>query len=174
MKVIFDTQEFVEHKISEDNLVRLHVFGVSLQHQPDRPILILKDDTGNLALAVGLSPIETGVLLQQSNKAALSTPHKFSELLLQSLNIKIERAVFESIKDHQQFVRIFLENHPSHGSILVKAEEAMSLCFQLEVPIFASKKYIQKSRVMTAQTEGLVQGLALNPAIVAKNHEYLN
>lgn len=174
MKIVFDTQEFVEHKISEENLLKLKVFGVSIHQQPERPILILKDDKGENTLAVGLSPIETGVLIQQSNKESASTPHKFTELLLQSLNIKIEKAVFESLKAHQQYVRLYLEGHPSQGSILVKAEEAMSLCVQLEVPIFATKKYIQKSRVMSAQTEGVAQGLALNPAVLARPHEYLN
>lgn len=174
MKIVFDTQEFVEHKISEENLIQLKVFGVSIHQQPDRPILILKDDRGEYSLAVGLTPIETGVLLQQSNKSSVSSPHKFTELLLQSLNIKIEKAIFESIKDHQQFVRLFLEGHPSQGSIRVKAEEAMSLCVQLDVPIFATRKYIQKSRVMAAQTENLLQGIAQSSAILPKNHEYLN
>lgn len=174
MKIIFDTQEFVEHKNCEADLIRLVVHGVSIHHDPSRPILILKDKNNEHTLAVGLTPIETGVLIQQSSHGVISTPHKFTQNLLESLNIKIEKAVFESIKDHNLYVRLYLEGHPSQGSIKVKAEEAMSLCLQLEVPMYASKRYIQKSRVMSAQAEGLSQGLALNPAVLARNHEYLN
>ncbi len=174
MKIIFETQEFVEHKISEENLIQLKVFGVSLHQQPDRPVLILKDETGEHALPVSLSPIETGVLVQQSHKGSVSNPHRFAQLMLESMGIKIEKAVFESLKDHQQYVRLFLDGHPSHGSFQIKAEEAISLCLQLDVPLFATKKYIQKSRVMSAQSEGVLKNIATQPSILQRNHEYLN
>ncbi len=174
MKIVFETQEFEDHQTNDENLVRLFVHGVSIHHDPSRPILILKDQAGDKTLAVGLTPIETGVLIQQSNVNMMSTPHRFLQLLLESMNMKIEKAVFESIKDHHQYVRLYLIGHPSHGSLKVKAEEAMSLCLQLEVPMFATNRYIQKSRVLSAQTEGLAQKLSLEQALLQRNHEYLN
>lgn len=174
MKIVFESQQFEEHNSAEADLLQLFVYGVSIHHDPARPILILKDISNEHTLTIGLTPIETGVLLQQSNHNIMSTPHKFTQSLLESLNIKIEKAIFESIKDQNMFVRLFLEGHPSQGSIKVKAEEAMSLCFQLEVPMYATKRYIQKTRVLNAQVDDVVNGMKLNPLAAQRNHEYLN
>jgi hypothetical protein len=125
------------------------------------------------SLAVNLSPIETGVLIQQSAPGSLASTHRVTELLLESLKIRIEKCVFVALKDNHQYLRLYLDGHPSHGSIKVKAEEAMSLCLHLDVPIFATKKFMHKSRVMSVEMEGLSQGLMMNPAVMTKTHEYL-
>jgi hypothetical protein len=174
MKVIFDSPHFEEHKISEADLIRLEPYGFSLNLDPSRPMLILRDESGNHTLPVFLTPIEAGVTIQQSNNQAVpTTPHRVMELLLQSLNIKIEKCVFVAIKDHHQFVRLYFDGHPTQGSVKVKAEEAMSLCLHLEVPIYATKKFMSKSRTMSAEMEGLSRGLQLTQSALMKTHEYL-
>jgi bifunctional DNase/RNase len=177
MKLAFETVQFEEHKISEKDLVQLYPHGVSLNQDPSRPILILRNrpEKGQAehTLAVNLSPIETGVLIQQSAPGVQARTHRVTELLLESLKIRIEKCVFVALKDNHQYLRLYLDGHPTHGSLKVKAEEAMSLCLHLEVPIFATKKFMNKSRVMSAEVEGLSQGLMMNPAVMTKTHEYL-
>ncbi len=173
MNLVFETVQFEEHKISEKDLIRLRPHGLSLNQDPARPILILRSDDGDHSLAVNLSPIETGVVIQQSHAGSPTTPHRVAQKLLESLEIKIEKCVFVALKGHHQYVRLHLAGHPTHGSLKLKAEEAMSLCLHLEVPIYASKKFINKSRVMAAEIEGLSQGLLLNSNLLTKTHEYL-
>lgn len=178
MKLVFESLQFEEHKISEKDLIRLYPHGVSLNQDPSRPILILRSEApkkggAEYTLAVNLSPIETGVLIQQSSPNSQSSTHRVTELLLESLKIKIEKCVFVALKDNHQYMRLHLDGHPTHGSLKVKAEEAMSLCLHLEVPIYATKKFINKSRVMNAEMDGLSQGLMMNPGVLNKTHEYL-
>lgn len=174
MKMVFQSQHFEEHKISEKDLIRLHPYGLSLGQDPARPMLLLRDDLGKYTLPVFLTQIEAGVALQQSNMQSLpTTPHRVTEILLESLSIKIEKCVFVAIKDHHQYMRLYFEGHPTQGSVKVKAEEAMSLCLHLNVPIYATPKFMNKSRVMSAELDGLTQGLTMNPAILTKTHQYL-
>lgn len=174
MKIVFQSQHFEEHKISEKDLIRLHPYGLTLNQDPTRPMLLLRDDKAQHTLPVFLTPIEAGVAIQQSNQQIVpTTPHRVTEVLLESLQIKIDKCVFVAIKDHHQYMRLFFDGHPTQGSIKVKAEEAMSLCLHLEVPIFATKKFMNKSRVMSAEIEGLSQGIQLNPAVLTKTHQYL-
>ncbi len=174
MKIVFQSQHFEEHKISDENLIRLFPYGFSLNQDPTRPMLLLKDESEKHSLPVFLTPIEAAVSLQQSNQNSVpTTPHKVTQILLESLQIRIEKAVFVAIKDHHQYMRLFLEGHPTQGSIKVKAQEAMSLCLSLDVPIYATTKFMNKSRVMSAELDGLSEGLQLNPAVLMKTHEYL-
>ena len=175
MKVVFQSPHFEEHKISAENLIKLEVYGISLNHDPARPLLLLKDQSQAHVLPVYLTPIEAGVTIQQSNQQMLpTTPHRVTELLLESLAIKIERCVFVELKDHHQYVRLFFEGHPNQGSIKVRADEAMSLCLHLKIPIFATVKFMNKSKIMSAELESLAQGLKICPVGLMKSHQYLN
>lgn len=174
MRLIFQSEHFEEHKISEKNLIRLFPYGITLVQVPGRPILLLKDESGMHTLPVAINPLEAGVAVQQSQTASLATsPHNVTKVLLESLNIKIEKCVFVEIKGHHQYVRLTIDGHPTYGSLKFKADDVMSLCLHLDVPIYATKKIVKKSQTMSAELEGLAQGLQLNPAVMMRTHEYL-
>jgi hypothetical protein len=173
MKWTFESTQFEEHKLLDSDLIRLKPYGLSLNQDPARPILILKDDSGQHSLTVTLTPVETGVVVQQSNPGAMSSCHKPTELLLKSLNIKILKCVFVSLKDHHQYVRLYLDGHPTHGSLKMKAIEALSLCLYLDVPIFATAKYMAKSRVLNVEMGTVPEGLLASANLLTKTHEYL-
>lgn len=137
--------------IAQD-LVELKPYGMSLHNDTTRPFLLLKDESGQFTLPVGISQIEAGVTLTQSSTGqALGTPHTFSEKLLNSLDIKIEKCIFVEINGHHQYVRVYMTGHPRYQSMKLKAEDAMSLCLHLKVPFYASPSFIQRSKVMTAE-----------------------
>ncbi len=135
----------------EKDLVELKAYGLSLSNGLSRPFLILKDLDGEHTLPVGISQIEAGVTLTQSNpQQILSSPHTFLQKLIESLDIKIEKCVFTEITGNHQFVRIFMRGHPKYQSFKLRADEAMSLCLQLKVPFFATKAFINKSKVLSS------------------------
>lgn len=174
MKLIFQSEHFEEHKISEENLIRLFPYGITLTQVPGRPILLLKDEDGVHTLPVAINQLEAGVALQQSQIANLPTsPHNVTKVLLESLNIKIEKCVFVEIKGHHQYVRLSIEGHPTYGSLKFKADDVMSLCLHLNVPIYATKKIMKKSQTMSAELEGLAKGIEINPSVMMRTHEYL-
>ncbi len=145
------TQEEKVDFIQQD-LIELKPYGMSLHNDTTRPFLLLKDVTGRYTLPVGINQIEAGVTLTQSSTThALGTPHTFSEKLLNSLDIKIERCIFVEISGHHQYVRVYLLGHPRFQSLKLKAEDAMSLCLHLRVPFYATASFIQRSKTMTAE-----------------------
>ncbi len=158
----------------EKDLIELIPYGLSLSNDAERPFLILKDTTGEYTLPVGINQLEAGVTLTQSAHAALPvTLHRFSEELLRSLNIKIERCVFVEIKGVHQYVRVYMDGHPMYASLKFRADEVMSLCIHLKIPIFATKSYINRSKDMSAEIVGIAKGLENHPLTLIKSHQYL-
>lgn len=158
----------------EKDLIELLPYGLSLTNDAARPFLILKDKTGEYTLPVGINQLEAGVTLTQSAHAAPPvTLHKFSEVLLNSMNIKIERCVFVEIKGVHQYVRVYMHGHPMYSSLKFRADEVMSLCIHLKIPIFATKNYIIRSKDMSAEVVGIAKGLTENPLSLIKPHQYL-
>lgn len=83
----------------EKDLIELFPYGLSLSNDTTRPFMILKDKSHELSLPVPINQLEAGVTLTQSASSAQPvTLHKFSEKLLESLNIKLDRCIFVEIK----------------------------------------------------------------------------
>lgn len=142
-----------------------------------RPVLLLRGQDGEnnpVTLPVPLNAIEAGVTLSQSAKNSRPVSiHRAAQLLLSSMDLRIARCVFVAIRQQKQFVRLDFINHPRQNSIELPAEDAMSLCLYLEVPIYASLNFIHESRALLAELEGLVEGLKLNPEVLKRNHTYI-
>lgn len=136
----------------EEDLIELKPYGMSLNQDTTSPFLLLRDDKGEHTLPVSISQIEAGVALTQSSKGApYSTVHAFTEKLLKSLDLRINRCLFVEINGPHQYVRLYMSGHPKYQSMKVKASDVMSLCLHLSVPFFATPAFIQKSKVMTAE-----------------------
>lgn len=158
----------------DKDLILLNPYGLSLSNDASRPFLILKDASGDYVLPVPINQLEAGVTLTQSSTSAIPiTMHKFSESLLNSLDITLERAVFVEIKGVHQFVRIYMNKHPQYQSMKFRADEVMSLCIHLKIPIYATKAYINKSKVMSAEILGTAKELQENPSLLNRHHSYL-
>lgn len=165
----FDIAE--KRRLKTKDLVRLYPFGVSLLPDPQRPLLLLKDKSGEKTLPVAINPLEAGVTLTQFNRSMSTSPHRVTELLLQSLDIKIEKCVFVEIRGQFQFVRLYLKGHPVTKSLKCRAEEAMSLCLQLNVEIYATPEFMLASREMNMKAAMQASDSAL--AVSNKGQGYI-
>lgn len=173
-KIIFAQESKEEEVFHQKDLVQLFPYGLSVTTDAARPFLLLKDEAHQYTLPVAVTPIEAGVALSQSNKDLLqSSPHKFTSLLIQSLGIEIKQAVFVEIKGSHQYMRIYLSGHPQMSSIKLRADEAVSLCLYLSVPLFATKSFIGRSQVLSTEIQNGAQKLQ-SFGLLEKGTGYLN
>ncbi len=176
-EMVFAQNAEEEEVFHQKDLIRLEVYGISLNPDPQHPVLILKDSTGAFVLSVLINPLEAGVTLTQSNKSiAPVTPHRFVQELIKSLNIEIVQCVFVQIKGSHQYVRLYLKGHPDLSSIKLRADEVMSLVLHLNIPIYASRLFIEKSRVLNLQIAGQLAAASSLPQLqkqVGKTQNYI-
>lgn len=171
--ILFSKPQEEDVNFAQKDLIELFPYGLSLSNDAHRPFMILKDKSGDLTLPVPINQIEAGVALTQSSHLAESTTHKFSEKLLASLEIKLERCVFVEIKGVHQYVRLYMAGHSQYQSLKFRADEVMSLCIHLKVPIFSTKNFINRSKLMSAGIVEMAQGLLQDPISMIKIHNYL-
>lgn len=173
-QIIFAQESQEEEVFHQNDLVQLFPYGLSVTTDVSRPFLLLKDEAHQYTLPVAISPIDAGVALSQSNKSILqSSPHKFTAMLLESLGLEVKQAVFVEIKGAHQYLRFYISGHPKVNSFKVRSDEVMSLCLYLGTPIFATKNFIGRSRVMSAEVQANAQKLE-SFGILDKGTGYLN
>lgn len=173
--ILFTNPQDENVNFEEKDLVELFPYGLSLTNDASRPFMILKDKFNELTLPVPINQLEAGVTLTQSAHALEPvTTHRFTERLLESLDIKLERCVFVEIKGIHQYARIYMKGHSQYQSLKFRADEIMSLCIHLKVPIFATLNFINRSKLMSAEIVSLAQNAsAQNPSGIVKTHAYL-
>jgi bifunctional DNase/RNase len=166
---VFQNQDQEEETFHQKDLIQLFPYGVSFGTDPHRPFILLKDAQLEYTLPVPVHPLEAGLLINQSNKtAAPYSPHQVTLQLLKGLGIVVKQCVEVEIKGTHQFVRLYFSGHPALTSLKIKADEALSLSLFLNCPIFATKSFIGKSKLMSAQVEGLAQTAEILPQLQQK------
>ncbi|WII71106.1 DUF151 domain-containing protein [Bdellovibrio sp. 22V] len=173
-QIIFAHPSQEEETFHQNDLVQLFPYGLSVTTDAMRPFLLLKDEAHQYTLPVAVSPIDAGVALSQSNKMILeSSPHKFTAMLMESLGLEIKQAVFVEIRGSHQYLRLYMSGNAQKNSFKLRSDEVMSLCLYLGVPLFATKNFIGRSRVMNAEVESSAQKLQ-NIGLMDKGSGYLN
>lgn len=164
-----------EEQVTDQELLEVVVYGLSVGNEMGQPILILKSKNQDLTLPIPINPLEAGITLAQSNKSiAPVSPHKATAALLKALGMQIDKCVFVEIKSSHQYVKLFVSGHPQLRSLKVKADEVLSLCLYLEVPLYTTREFVARSRVLVAEIDEQRRELLSHPALAAKNHLYMN
>lgn len=160
------------------DLIQLFPFAMTVSSDGERPLLLLKDKSHELTLPVPLNQVEAGVTITQSNRmVAPNSPHRATEVLLKSMGVKILKCVFTESQDNrskQMWTELELDNHPlKQKNLYIRADECMSLCLHLEVPLFASKDYILKSKIYRGELSSTQENMKINPRILEKTHPFV-
>ena len=163
-----------EFNLNDNDLIKLIPYGVQMTPDGQRPILLLKDEKGEVTLPVPLNPLEAGITLTQSNKSiAPLTPHKVTEMLMAGLNLSFESCLFVEIKGALQYVQLNIKGNPDLKFIKVRADEAMSFCLHFNIPFYASKDFIGRSRVLSQENGIKLQQVQQNPELMTRQHKYV-
>lgn len=165
-----------EEVFHQKDLIQMRPYGVSVTPDLQNTFFFLKDQSHNLTLPVMVNPVEASLILAQLNLAPdmqMAQPHRVLASLMQTVGIELLQCVFVQTKGNRQLVRLYFSGHKSASSIKVYADQAMSLCIALRVPIYATLHFINQSKVVQVQAEGVSKNLVENQKITLKNTTYL-
>jgi bifunctional DNase/RNase len=172
--ILEEPQSAVE-QFSDNNLIQVFPFGLSVGHEMAQPVMIFKSNQGDTTLPVLIDSLEAGVTLAQSNRGiAPLSPHKATQQIFEILGVKLEKCIFVEVKSSAQYVKIFFKENENSKSIKVKACDAISLCLHLEVPIYTTKEVVVKSRVLVAEVDELKRQLSVKTSSNERIHPYIN
>ena len=176
MKITFSQSTEDEVVFHDQDLIQIKPLGLSFTHDLQKPFLLFRDLENKKTFAVGISPIEAGIFISQNQQSSLikkTGPHLFLAEIMSLFDVQIKRCVFVQIQPEAQYVRLYLTGHPMVSSLKFKAEDVMSVCLHLEVPIFVTQDMIRKSISLISQEVGPSAKLDENLVKIHINQRYL-
>jgi bifunctional DNase/RNase len=157
---------------TSEELLELFVFGMTMGTEGRRPVLILKDKTGNVVLPVWVNPIEISFAMNETAHQAHAA-HSVAFKIMQTFGLKLERCVFDSIKGIHQYVRLEFSGNEKLTQLEARADDAMSLCLASAARFFAPASFINQAREVDAELLGIESGMLKAPEIGFRNHKYV-
>lgn len=162
--------------MSEEQLIELKPLGINLSGPHSRPLLLLKDLSGDMTMPVPISHLEAGILLQQTGQGpAVSSPHAITQQILAFAHLQIEKCVIHTIKNSILVCQLEIKSDKNStlDFIEIKAESAVTLCLYLSVPIYASRDIIWKARSQSLELQEAESQLHVFQTSAMRPHQYL-
>jgi hypothetical protein len=158
-------EQKLKSALPPEEWVELFPSGIAVENSLGRPVLILKDQTGNEVLPVWISPIDAGIALADLSKTTGLTPHIVTGKVLEAIGLKAEKCSFVDLIGHHQFVQLsFRPIAPNSKKrplvIRLRADEAMSYCMASRARFFSTKAHMTRCRALDAELNQLGSGLA--------------
>lgn len=172
--MVFSESSTEEEVFHDRDLIELFPYGISITQDFQSPYLILKDKTGQHTLPVFVHPLEASLVLNLGNKSQIPlNPHGFLQQILEMYKVQINQCVFVQIKGSRQYVRLYLSGVPSGNSVKIPVDQAMSLCVSLNIPIKATKNFINQSKILNIEIDSVTQNLVGSARLPVKNPTYI-
>jgi uncharacterized protein len=156
----------------KSELIELFVFGMTMGTEERRPVLILKDATGNVVLPVWVNPIDISFAMNEVAHQAYAA-HSVAFQIMKTFQLRLERCVFDGIKGHHQYVRLEFSGNEKLTQLEARADDSMSLCLASGARFFAPAEFVARSRELDAELLGIAAGMQSRPEIGFRNHKYV-
>lgn len=129
------------------DLVKMNVSGLTIDPFTNMPIVIMKDDSGKIALPIWIGLIEASSIATEIEKIELSRPmtHDLIKSMLTELNAVVEQVQINDLTDNTFFASIYIKG-AKNFYLDCRPSDAIAVALRSHAPIFVDRKVIEKSR----------------------------
>lgn len=158
----------------DSELVELKPFGIHVAADGMKPLLLLKGVSEEITVPVSMQSVDAAVAIAQSNPSInQGNPHRFAIELMKTLGLKARRLVLFQVRNGLQMAKIEVEGAPALKFLEVRADECMSFCLRLEIPIFGTREFIFESKTLVQNLQAQAQLSQPDIRLLQKNQGYL-
>jgi len=148
---------------SQEPWIELFPSGIAINSGLGRPLLILKDKSGNEVLPVWMHPLDAGVAMAELQEGLGLTPHVVTRKVLEAVQLKCESCTFVDLVGHHQYVQLLFrplgDSSAAPQILKIRADEAMSFCLQAKARFFSTQSYMTRCRGLQAELGSLEENL---------------
>lgn len=143
-----------------DGALRMRVTGLTIDPFTNMPIVILKDESEQIALPIWIGLIEASAIATEIEKVEMTRPmtHDIIKKMMQELGAKLLRVEIHDLMDNTFFARMILQGPKGQFILDSRPSDALALALRCGGDILVARKVVEKSRQLatTAPSEDRV------------------
>lgn len=129
-------------------LLKMKVFGLTIDPFTNVPIVILKDMEEKNVLPVWIGVLEASAIASEIEKIQFSRPmtHDLMKEVLKNLNATVKKIEVNDLKDNVYYATIYMSAESGDFTIDARPSDAIAMALRMSSPIFVDTKVLDKSK----------------------------
>ncbi|HBG45960.1 MAG TPA: hypothetical protein DDW94_03125 [Deltaproteobacteria bacterium] len=131
-------------------LLKMKVFGLTIDPFTNVPIVILKDEEEKNALPVWIGVLEASAIASELEKVQFSRPmtHDLLKQVLKHIGATVNKIEVTDLKDNVYYATIYMTGKDGEFSVDSRPSDAIALALRMGAPIYVESVVLDKSKNM--------------------------
>lgn len=150
-----------------DTAIEMFVGGLVLDPNTQAPVVILKDETGDLALPIWIGIAEATSIASAIKQVTMARPltHDLMHDIFDELGVRVERVVITDLKDSTYFAELVLSYGDKALILDSRPSDAIAIALRSSAPIYVAQQVLDQAKVAFSTisggepTEGEMEGV---------------
>lgn len=141
---------------SSDTAIEMFVGGLVLDPNTQAPVVILKDESGEIALPIWIGVAEATSIASAIKQVNMARPltHDLMYDMLQELGARVQRIVITELKDSTYFAELVLSYGDKAMILDSRPSDAIGIALRASAPIYVARSVIEQAKVTFSGVRG--------------------
>lgn len=146
---------------TNETAVEMFVGGLVLDPQSQHPVVVLKDESGDLCLPIWIGVAEATSIASAIKNLNMPRPltHDLMTTIFEELAVSVQRIVITDLKESTYYAEIILSVGEKALIIDSRPSDAIAIAVRAQAPIFVAQHVIDQAK-MSVPTPPPVEGSA--------------
>jgi bifunctional DNase/RNase len=156
--------------MGDDTAVEMFVGGLVMDPATQAPIVVLKDESGQMTLPIWIGMAEATSIASAIKQVTMARPltHDLMYDLLLDLGVTVQRIVITELKDSTYFSELVLGQGDKILILDARPSDAIALALRASAPIYVAQQVLDQAKVAFSSSPPAIaneqQSAESNPA----------
>lgn len=134
--------------MADDTAIEMFVGGLMLDPNTQNPVVILKDESGQVTLPIWIGIAEATSIASAIKQVTMHRPltHDLMYDVLNELGVKVERIVITELRDATYFAELVLSYGEKALLLDSRPSDAIAIALRGSAPIYVTQKVLDQSK----------------------------
>lgn len=140
--------------MANDRAVEMFVGGLVLDPNSQAPVIVLKDESGEMCLPIWIGIAEATSIASAIKQVSMARPltHDLMNDVFVELGVKVERVVITELKDSTYFAELVLAHGDKAIILDSRPSDAIALALRATAPIYVMQQVLDQAKMSFAGT----------------------
>ena len=138
--------------MTNDTAIEMFVGGLVLDPNTQAPVVILKDETGEINLPIWIGIAEATSIASAIKQLAMARPltHDLMYDIFLELGVRVQRIVITELKDSTYFSELILSYGDKAIILDSRPSDAIAIALRASAPIFVAQSVLDQAKIAFA------------------------
>lgn len=135
--------------MTKDTAIEMFVGGLLLDPNTQAPVIVLKDETGEVHLPIWIGIAEATSIASAIKQISMARPltHDLMYDVLNELSVKVERIMITELKDSTYYAELILSIGDKAIILDARPSDAIAIALRATAPIFVAQQVLEQAKI---------------------------